>query len=514
MVVINRWLALHGYQSLYFLSALGLIVAPILLVAYPPLLDYPSQLARTFITLNIASFSDFYVLNPSVPPNIAGELLIGFFARFFPIETAGKLFIVFTLLVQVTGVSALHYALWGRAELALPAIMAAFFVFGWTLDMGFLNYLFAIGLMLWGLATLLLAGRLSMTKRMLLAFLIAVLLAFAHIVALVLLMVILYTYQLQRAWISRSWRTLFAESDIHAPLLFVLAGFLATGVAVENQPMQWREEWQYKLRQLFHAMDLGLTNGWISLAVLLLFAAALFYTARLRVRTDMLLAIGMLLVVFLAAPHKMAGGAYLDARIPTAIILVAIACVRLDFRSDRRRHGFLMLLFTLLTLRMTYQVVDYAKHDADARDIIDALSAVQANSVVVVAVDGTSERAVVPIRERRLWHAADLAALHQPLFVLTTHALRFQHTILCRDLWQPWYASLGNVPQLLAVEADIESMLQQLRRAVDRAESELTGRRFPAYVLLLHPNELAPSMSLRGRRVATDRHFLLLQILP
>lgn len=509
---MNRSVDAQAGLVLIYLAALALVLIPIAAVVFPPLLDYPSQLARIFITQNIASFTDFYELSPTLPPNIAGESLIRFLTVFVPIETAGRLFIAFTIAVQLSGVAMLNYAIWRRWDMWAVPLIGALFVYGWTMQMGFLNYLFASGLLLWALALLFLADRWSRPMQAILATGIGVVLAFAHVVSLVLLIVVVGACQLQRGVTSRSWGPLFAQWQIDVPLLLVLALFMSARVAVDGGPLVWTTELHTKVLQLINAVDLGFADKLSTLGVMAVLVLCVRYSARVHSHSEMLFAFVALFIVYLVAPHKIAGGAYLDARIPGLIVLVVIASLRIEFRSRRRARAFLAVVLALLAARSVLLSADFRRFEADAEVMVRALDDVPEHGVVMVAVDGTSPQAGWWGRQRRLWHVADLAALRKPLFVLTTHALPLQHTIVCRQRWQPFYEKLGNVPLWLETDPELDDALLTFRHAVRRAERDASPGRFPMYVLLLGPHDLRDSMMRRGAVMAVERDFLLVRL--
>ena len=139
----------------------GLLLLPIWLVAFPPLLDYPNHLARAFVLahLNDAhfSFAQFYRSDWGAYPYLGMDASLAVLGRVFPIETAGRVYLSLCLL-------ALPAAAWFFLRQAQPETEAAFL---WTLLIaynvffleGFLNFdlslvmgFFALGLWLRWLA--------------------------------------------------------------------------------------------------------------------------------------------------------------------------------------------------------------------------------------------------------------------------------------------------------------------------------------------------------------------------
>ena len=150
--------AIHvALRSAGVLILAALIVAPIWIAAFPPLLDYPNHLARSFVLSHLNdpqfTFSKFYRADWGAYPYLGMDASLAILGRIFPIETAGKVFLSLCAL-------ALPAAAWFFLGQAVPdggaagvwALLIAFNVF--FLE-GFLNFdlsisvgLVAIGLWL------------------------------------------------------------------------------------------------------------------------------------------------------------------------------------------------------------------------------------------------------------------------------------------------------------------------------------------------------------------------------
>jgi hypothetical protein len=120
----------------------AMLVAPIWIVAFPPLLDYPNHLARAFVLahLNDPSFSfrQFYRADWGAYPYLGVDAALAVLGRVFPIETAGRVYLSLCAL-------ALPAAVWFFLRQAQPesevasfwALLIAYNVF--FLE-GFLNF--------------------------------------------------------------------------------------------------------------------------------------------------------------------------------------------------------------------------------------------------------------------------------------------------------------------------------------------------------------------------------------
>ena len=80
----------------------ALLLAPIWVAAFPPLLDYPNHLSRAFVLAHLRdpafSFSRFYRADWGLYPYLGMDALLAILGRLLPIETAGRVFLGFCAL--------------------------------------------------------------------------------------------------------------------------------------------------------------------------------------------------------------------------------------------------------------------------------------------------------------------------------------------------------------------------------------------------------------------------------
>jgi hypothetical protein len=131
----------------------AMLVLPIWIVAFPPLLDYPNHLARAFILTHFHdpqfSFPQYFRADWGAYPYLGMDAAMAVLARIFPIETSGRVFLSLCVL-------ALPAATWFFLREAQPESEAAFL---WVLLIaynvffleGFLNFDLSIAV---GLAAL------------------------------------------------------------------------------------------------------------------------------------------------------------------------------------------------------------------------------------------------------------------------------------------------------------------------------------------------------------------------
>src|SRR6202051_1923961 len=132
--------AIFRFAGVLILAAMLLL--PIWIVAFPPLLDYPNHLARAFVLAHLSdsrfSFRQFYRSDWGAYPYLGMDASLAVLGRLLPIETAGRIYLSLCVL-------ALPGAVWFFLRQAQTDAEAAFL---WTLLIaynvffleGFLNF--------------------------------------------------------------------------------------------------------------------------------------------------------------------------------------------------------------------------------------------------------------------------------------------------------------------------------------------------------------------------------------
>src|SRR5205085_10734079 len=94
--------------------------------------------------------SRFYEIDWQIVPNLMMDLVVPPLVRFMTIYHAGQVFTVLTFLLILSGTLAFNRALFGSWSV-LP-LVAFPFLYNHVFLIGVMNYMFGIGLALWGLA--------------------------------------------------------------------------------------------------------------------------------------------------------------------------------------------------------------------------------------------------------------------------------------------------------------------------------------------------------------------------
>ena len=133
------WAALAGLCAV--------LLAPLLVVDVPPLLDYPNHLARAFVLASLPGdtiLARFYAPHWSIIPNLALDLIAPPLIHVLPVHVVGRLLIAAAVLLPVLGTVAYNTALGGRWWSLGVGLVA----YNSCLLYGFLNFMISLGLAL------------------------------------------------------------------------------------------------------------------------------------------------------------------------------------------------------------------------------------------------------------------------------------------------------------------------------------------------------------------------------
>src|SRR6195256_330735 len=187
--------------ALLFLAVTVAVSIPLITHPLPPLSDYINHLATAHVVDAIGSDPDldrFYRIEWQAIPNLMMDLVVPVLHRFMGIYLAGQIFTISIFVVTLSGTLALGRALHGRWS-ALP-LVASPLLYNGVLLVGVMNYLFGVGLALWGLAAWVALRERSWPWRFSVSTLFVLALFFCHLFALGLYGLELLAFELHRLW--------------------------------------------------------------------------------------------------------------------------------------------------------------------------------------------------------------------------------------------------------------------------------------------------------------------------
>lgn len=409
---------------LLFLAAL----MPLALVDGPALIDYPNHIARLHILGNIdrdALLAANYQVHWGPMPNLAMDILAWPLLGSMKAETLGLLLTGLTMTLLMAGTLILHRVLYGQIGLWTTA--AWLFLYNHLLIMGFLNYLFAVGL-----ALLLLAGWIASKGRPAwirwVVFPLALIgLYLAHLFALGVYGVCVAGYEISRAWplLRNNWKqTVLRRLAVAWQFVPVTILVFATMPPVGGRSFYYGPFLQ-KIKALWSPMLAYLKP--IDLGIFLLVAAVLIgglATRRLTLARGMKLPLILLVIIALVMPFQMEGAWghiwYADLRLPTVIALLLVAVMR------PRNIGPKLLVTVaaagiVLFAGRIYDITEEWRHvDRDFAEFRAALRVVEPGAAILPV-----QKQDVPLRdgetrfEHAYWHMPVLAVIDRSAFVPT-----------------------------------------------------------------------------------------------
>jgi hypothetical protein len=437
--------------ALLFLAVTVAVAIPLVTHPLPPLSDYINHLATAHVIDAIGNDPDldrFYRIEWQPIPNLMMDLVVPVLHRFMDIYLAGQIFSIMVFAGILSGTLVLNRALAGRWS-ALPLI-AAPFLYNGVLLVGVMNYLFGIGLALWGFAAWVGLRERAWPWRFAVSGLFVLALFFCHLFALGLYGLELLAFESHRLWARRNVPLATRAIDFVATGLPFLPAFwlLVTGPTWDSAgvPAYW--DLGGKIEGLMLAVRIY--GDWVAYALIALMGLAAVLAGwrgalHMHPAGWWLIAVGA--VIYLALPRVLFAAHMADQRLPIALVFMLIACLRLDLPDRRLRRGLVMLVAVLLALRLTeVQAVwnDLARGPLEARRSV--LSIDRGARVLVVHGDRSSTGL---ISDLGLVHIASLATIERSALVSTAFTVEGKHILEVRDAYRPFVDAQDRTPPSL-----------------------------------------------------------------
>jgi hypothetical protein len=415
-----------GAQVAVLFAALALVASiPIITHPLPPLADYVNHLARMHVIASIGHDPDltrFYEIDWQIIPNLMMDLVVPRLTAFMTVYHAGQLFTVASFVLIGSGTLALNRALFGSWSV-LPLISFPL-LYNHVFLVGVMNYVFGIGLALWGLAAWIVLRERFWAIRLVVSTLFVLALFFCHLFDVGVYGLGLLAIELTRLWMTRG-----------RPLAPRLVDFVATGIPfLPVLPLLLKSP-TWALAGEFYWEKLGKIDGLVYVvevysdivAFLLIagVAAGAIWAARHRLLQLHPLGwafLGVGAVVYIAMPHMLFDTFMADQRLPIALAFMVIACVHLQMRHRMVRRGFLALLLMLLVVRVIEVDVAWADLSGNTMEFRDSVKRIKRGASVLVAYG--DKAAGDDVSDLGLVHAACLAMIERSALVTTAFTVR------------------------------------------------------------------------------------------
>lgn len=428
-------------KILFWIAVLATAL-PFLVVDVAPLCDLPNHLGRIHVLANldkVSGYSEFYVEDPVILPNLALDSVATPLARFMPTTRASQVFCLMMALSVVLGAAAVAYA--QRRSAGVAAALAACCLHTVSLEYGFVNYTAGIGCALLAIAAWIRSRDMDPTSRMTLSVPLALVVFFCHLMPFVFYGVIVASYEIARAVQRRSKGApllLAFESAPIAAAQFIAPVVLYLGyspTAAELGGTWTSVGFGKKLSQLVSVFRIGDGDAdLVFTGAVLAVGLLLFIITRPQLRLTGLLSLAGMLLLFFIAPQKTATADNISIRIPAAIALVFAAFIGLH--TDGHRHRLRVLTFALagLTIGRSAQITWKWWSEADTYTAIrQGFGAIREGSTLFTLRDVPNR-----VEIRRTWHpplahVAGLALLEHPVWVPQLFANEGQQPLVVRN---------------------------------------------------------------------------------
>jgi len=302
-----------------------LLLVPIWIVKYPPLIDYPNHLARAFILNHLHDpaykFGQYYASDWGLNPYFLGDALMQLFQRFVDVYVAGKILLSLCLVTFPLGVAYfLRRANPGNEYLALWAFAVAY---NPNFLMGFMSFYLSIGLCFFAVGVWLDYARTGEDKYWVRTLMLATLCFLTHLGGFGVAAVMILTHTVLTGGMGRRL--------VKALLVFVPGGVFFLYAKMHGWAKRdldystWRLGPKIKgmlvpFREYSHVVE-GLTI----LALILTVAYFLRRKDRLRLQTEWVVIAGVILAIHWMVPGMYGDLAFIDYRFCLFAFLIALA---------------------------------------------------------------------------------------------------------------------------------------------------------------------------------------------
>ncbi len=354
------------------------LVAPLLLVDVPPLLDYPNHLARAVV---LAFGSSMYSPHWAIIPDLGIDLVLPPLLHVLPVHVAGRIVIGAAVLLPVIGTLAYSRAVFGvRSAWPLGSALVAY---NGTLLLGFLNFVAGVGL-----ALLLAAAWITWRERhparvVALAVVGAVALFFCHLMSLMFCAILVGGYEMEWLWRHRSDGRSVARRLAVAivPLLLPLALYTQSPLSPVAVGLEW-PTLNDKLRELVlpfanYVLPLDIATAVVVVGYLAVCAAI----GRCRITLGSGIALVVAAVLFVLAPNGVKDTYLFDARFIIMVGFLLFGAV-LPMPQPRLVTAALALLFAA---RMTVLGEAWWEQRQDVAEMRATIASVQPGERVMLA---------------------------------------------------------------------------------------------------------------------------------
>ena len=391
------------------LATLSLL--PTLLVDIPAMADYPNHLARMHLLTSAGTPDEnpYYRIVFALYPNLAMDLIVPQLARLISVESATRLFFLCAQLLVVTGAIALEVAVKRRHEIAGFAALLVLHCMPFSL--GLVNFEFATGLALFGIAAWIACQNCRWQLRLAIHSVFVCALFLAHFFALGIYGLTLGICELQRMIMERFdlRRAAAMVLMLAAPVIVLGAVLYVSGGAIGGSETEWMFSWKVAWIALFlNGYDVYLAAGSMAALVVLLGYLAIRRGVRLS-SLGQWLGFGFL-IAYILMPFKLFDSRMADIRMIAAAFLILPAFI--TFRPNKQLARVTGLVVSaIITVNAGYAAYVWLSYRSDYAEMKASFALLKPASFVLVASSREGEVAPTLLTDVPM-HRAPVLAVH------------------------------------------------------------------------------------------------------
>ncbi|MBI3703003.1 MAG: hypothetical protein HY244_03910 [Rhizobiales bacterium] len=437
--------------AVLFVVLMAVASIPIATHPLPPLSDYVNHLARTYVIDAVDTdpyLARFYEVDWQVIPNLMIDLIVPLLHGFMDVYLAGQIFTILAFVLIGSGTLAFNRALTGRWS-ALPLI-ALPLLYNGVLLVGVMNYVFGIGLALWGLAAWIALRERPWPWRLAISTLFALALYFCHLFAAGVYGLGLLAIELHRLWSKRTEllpRRLVDFVATGLPFLPLIALLMTSSTLhAPGAPAYW--ELDGKLEGLMAVIKVYYPSVAIGfLAIVVIAAAFARWRNALGFHPVGWTIFGVGAVAYLALPRAIFGAHLADQRLPIALAFMLIACFTVELRRRLARVGLVALIALMLTVRIATVQSVWNHLDHGTNEFVESVKSIKRGArVLVVWGDRSSCK---EISDFNIVHAASLATIERSALVTTAFTVKGKHILHARKPFRAFVETEDRLPPAL-----------------------------------------------------------------
>jgi hypothetical protein len=403
----------------FALAMIALAAVPLLWTPIPPLTDLMGHMGRYRVQLEISSspyLSHYYRFDWALIGNLGVDLVVEALAPILGLELAVHLIVMAIPCIMVAGLLLLAREIHGRVP--PTAIFALPLAYGYPFQFGFVNFAFAMGLMLIAFAFWLRMARQGRLKwRPYIFFVVSFLLWVAHSFAWGTLGILCFIAEVVRRrkegkpWIESGWRAVVACLPLAPPALLLLPWRGGSSPKGTFDWFNWYFKWIWLRSVLRERVEL-----WDKLAALLVYAVALsglVWKPWRRYEPTLGIGAALLVIVFVCLPRVLLGSAYADMRLVPTMLAILILALR-PIANRRWAIGVAVVATLFFIGRITVSTLAFQKFERNYNTQLQALDHIPMGARVMALAN-------IPCRSAwytsRMEHLSSMATVRKRAFV-------------------------------------------------------------------------------------------------